>query len=264
MNTMQSGAAPNLMPLPATPRRDYLQALAERALNALAADGSAIALTRDDEIVCEASVGAAPAVDSRLDSSSTLSAQCLRTQVPIVHSERPGRNGASADSFLLVPVMREGRAIGLCVAYAARENAFTSDHIAWLIKTAESVASPPIAAKQVDAARPVESKIPEVEGSKPEPLTPNIATLPPSLDAETLRGLEEDIAQFEREEKRRAKVVLALKGAGVAVLLCVFALSFIPDRVAAWVRPIVTRVEHQFTDRQSPPTQRVTPQQSRR
>ena len=219
---MQSAVATNLIPFPPTLGREFLQALASRALAALDAEGLAIALKQGDDIVCEASVGAAPKEGTKLDAGSVLSARCMRTAEPVVDS-RPANGGAAAYSILLVPIVQNAEAIGLCAAFAARENAFTAEHVASLADTARSVL-------ELRAPRPV----------------PSIAK-PPEFDPQSLEQVEAQIAGFARAEKRRVRTALAMKIAGAVVVLCALGASMMPDRVAAWVAPVVRRFERPAT-----------------
>lgn len=110
-----------------------LNQIVEQACLATGANGAAIVLERDGEMVCRASNGpTAPALGSRLDTSSGLSGECaktLRTQrcgdvltdrrADVEASERLG-----VRSVLVMPLTREGDLVGLFELFSSRPFAF--------------------------------------------------------------------------------------------------------------------------------------------
>ncbi len=226
---MQSAVATNIIAFSSEPRTDSVQALAARALTALDADGVAIALSNGNEIVCEASLGAAPEVGAKLDASSALCGQCLRTATPVIDSRPADGSGPPAYSVVVVPVLEAGQAIGVCVAFSDHENAFSSKAVVTLTHTAQSVA-----ALRAPKADPVTTAAVTADVPKP----------PAPVDPQVLEEIEQQIALFARAEKRRVRVALAVKVACAAVLLGGMAASFVPDRVSASMAPIFHRFEH--------------------
>src|SRR5690349_7144860 len=188
-----------------------LQGLATRARDELAAQGVAIALGQAGEIVCEASAGEAPPVGTRLSTSSTLSSECMRTRKPLCDT---------GCSVLLAPVLSAETAIGVCVAFSPGKHVPTTEHLERLVAVAQAVA---------------QLRKPSQWDSQPRHAT----TLSPA----TLQEVEQAITGFAREEKRRRRVRKARKIAGIALLTCVIGASFVPDRIAAWVTPILHRFE---------------------
>lgn len=224
---MQSAVATNLIRFPPGSRREFLEALATRALASLGAEGVAIALKQGDDIVCQASVGAAPQEGSKLEAGSVLSAECMRSAAPVLHS-RVSAGSAPAYSILLVPIVENGQTAGLCAAFSARENAFTAEHIASLTEIAGCVLEPRL----------------------PEPVADTVK--PPEFDPQSLETVEAQIADFAVAEKRRARAALAVKIAAAVLVLCALGASIVPDRVAGWMAPILRRFERPATPPQAP------------
>lgn len=213
-------------------RSDALPPLAARAMKATGADGVAFALKIGGDIVCAASVGAAPAVGSRVQGESTWSARCIREAQPISFShsdERPGRSY----SAILAPLLHAGQAFGCCAAFASRPDAFSPAHVRALVAIAASA---------------VRSVTPEPKPQPAPPAPPIIEAQEmrpaPTLSAERLKEIEAELASFAAAEQRRARRMVAAKSALAVAVLLVGAASFVPDRVIAWAQPIVHKIEN--------------------
>jgi TonB family protein len=125
------------------------------------ADGAAIAIRRDNLVVCQArSGGMAPELDTKLDADSGISGQCLRTggtllchdtnNDPRVDAEVCRRLGLR--SVAVVPVGRMPAVNGVLEAFSARPNAFDDSQMELLEELAELV----IAAQRRSAESDIE------------------------------------------------------------------------------------------------------------
>jgi TonB family protein len=110
-----------------------LNQIVEQACLATGADGAAIVLQRDGEMVCRASSGStAPTLGSRLDTSSGLSGECLRT----LHTQRcgdvltdPRANIEASErlgvrSVMVMPLLRQEELLGFIELFSSRPFAF--------------------------------------------------------------------------------------------------------------------------------------------
>jgi len=218
-------AVPNLSR--SHPSEDVLHGLATRAMAFTGADGLAIALDRGDGMVCEASIGAAPAIGAKVGPGSTLSEKCIREATTVIYSREADETGV-AYSTILAPIILDSRAIGICAAFANRANAFTHLHLEALTATAAAVV--------------------RCDSAQPDPVS-RVGTVadtprPPALNSEILKEMEGQIAEFAVWERRRARTALVLKFGIAVLLLCGFGSALAPERVAAWVAPIVNRLHH--------------------
>jgi len=196
------------------PGSDVLHALAFRAVASTQADGLAIALDRGSGMLCEASTGAAPAVGTTVGPGSTLSETCIREGRVVAYTREADETG-DAYSTVLAPIILESRAIGLCAAFANRANAFTDEHIAALKETAAAVCR---ITETVDVPAPA------------------------GLSADILREMEDQIAEFAASERRRQRMAITVRFGVVLLLAFALTVSFAPERLAAWVSPIVKRL----------------------
>jgi hypothetical protein len=209
------------------PSADALHALAARAVAFTDADGLAIALDRGAGMVCEASIGIAPAIGEKVGPGSVLSEKCIREATTVTYTREADATG-DAYSTILAPIMRDARAIGLCAAFANRANAFTDPHLAVLTETAAAVC-------RYDDPRPV----PVNRETEP------VDTIDPrALNPEIVKGLEAQIAEFAVSERRRVRIAIAVKCGVVALLVGGLGASLVPDRVTTWVAPILERLHH--------------------
>src|ERR1700680_4427564 len=152
---------------------DVLQRVAERAVAITGADGLAIALAENDEIVLRASAGIIkPGVGARLDRDSAFSGACFRTaQIvrcddteidPRVNLHACRHLGAR--SMVAVPLCGRRRVIGLVEAFSAQIFGFNDSDVRSLELLAELILG---ALKPEDEDRFAESA--EVAATKLEP-----------------------------------------------------------------------------------------------
>ena len=185
-----------------------LNQIVEQACLATGANGAAIVLPRDGEMVCRASSGpTAPALGSRLDTSSGLSSECARTlrtqrcgdvltdtRADIAASQRLG-----VRSVLVMPLLRGNELSGFFELFSSQPFAFGDRDE----RTLEALASR--ALSNLDRA------------SRPLPLTQN------SSASSHMEGLaDDDVAR-----SRGGYVTLVLAG---AVVLCAVLLGVLVGR----------------------------------
>jgi N-acetylmuramoyl-L-alanine amidase/putative methionine-R-sulfoxide reductase with GAF domain len=170
---------------------EVLQLVAERAVAITGADGLAIALAENNEIVLRAAAGAVrPDVGARIDRDSAFSGACFRTaQVvncddtetdPRVNLEACRKLGAR--SMVAVPLCGRRRVIGLLEAFSAWPFGFNDSDVRNLSLLAELVLG---ALKPEDEDRFAESaqaaaiKL-EIPRSSSQPAKPTPATIEPA------------------------------------------------------------------------------------
>jgi TonB family protein len=126
-----------------------LHDLAEEARLAVSADGAAIALDRDDELVCRAAAGStAPDLGIRLNTRSGLSGMCLREGLPQLcrDSEDDERVDAAAcrelgvRAIAVVPVFSGDNIIGVVQVFSGQPDAFSANDLNKLQEFAALVA----------------------------------------------------------------------------------------------------------------------------
>jgi GAF domain-containing protein len=110
-----------------------LQCIAETAQMVTGADGAAIALRRDDVVICQARAGEmAPELGTKLDTSSGISGQCLRTGWALRCDDANNDTRVDAEvcrslglrSLAVVPVGRRPEVSGVLEAFSAVPSAF--------------------------------------------------------------------------------------------------------------------------------------------
>jgi N-acetylmuramoyl-L-alanine amidase/putative methionine-R-sulfoxide reductase with GAF domain len=154
---------------------EVLQLVAERAVAITGADGLAIALAENNEIVLRAAAGAVrPDVGARIDRDSAFSGACFRTaQIincddtetdPRVNLQACRKLGAR--SMVAVPLCGRRRVIGLLEAFSAWPFAFNDSDVRNLSLLAELVLG---ALKPEDEDRFAESAQAAVTKLEPEP-----------------------------------------------------------------------------------------------
>ncbi|HXM21512.1 MAG TPA: TonB family protein [Terriglobales bacterium] len=125
-----------------------LNEIVEHARLATGATAAAIALARDDEIVCRATTGAnAPDLGVRLEANSGLSGACVQSKKwqrcddtetdPRVDAEVC--RGLGVRSILVFPVVREDKLLGVVEVFAPRPNAFSDREIQTLEALSRSI-----------------------------------------------------------------------------------------------------------------------------
>jgi TonB family protein len=115
-----------------------LNEIVEQARLATTATGAAIALVRDDEMVCRATTGAnAPGLGDRLSTRSGLSGACVQTRrvqrcddTEIDHRvDAASLRGLEVRSILAVPVLSGEALVGVFQIFSPRPNAFSDRDI---------------------------------------------------------------------------------------------------------------------------------------
>ena len=125
-----------------------LNRIVELARESTHASAAAIALTRDGEIICRAATGeSAPDLGTRLNSDSGLSAACVQSgnwqrcddseSDPRVDAELCRRLGVR--SMLVVPVLKEGTAVGVLEVFSPHAQVFGDHEMETLGMLARSV-----------------------------------------------------------------------------------------------------------------------------
>ncbi len=161
---------------------DVLQLVAERAVSITGADGLAIALAENNEIVLRASAGMVrPDVGARIDRDSAFSGACFRTaQVincddtetdPRVNLQACRKLGAR--SMVAIPLCGRRRVIGVLEAFSTWPFAFNDSDIRNLTLLAELVLA---ALKPEDEDRFAQSA--QVAATKLEPPKPTVVPAP--------------------------------------------------------------------------------------
>jgi len=125
-----------------------LYEVVEEARNACRATGAAIALERDGEMICRATIGAnAPDLGVPVEMSSGLAAECLNS-AHVQHcddTETDARVDAAAcrrqgvRSMLMVPVVEQGRVLGILELFSDQPNAFAVSDLATLLSLSERI-----------------------------------------------------------------------------------------------------------------------------
>ncbi len=126
-----------------------LQALAEQVLRFLRASGVAIATSREGEMICSASAGAAPGVGTRFQSGAGFSGECMRSGVLMRCND--AENDPRVDhgaclamgirSILAAPICSHSQVTGLIEIFSNRPWAFNRNARILLQRLAEIVAA---------------------------------------------------------------------------------------------------------------------------
>ncbi len=173
---------------------EVLQLVAERAQTVTGADGIAIALAEDDEIICRASVGTmAPDRGVRLDSKAGFSGACFRTgriircddseSDPRVNLEACRRLGTR--SMVAVPLLGQQSVVGLLEAFSTEAFGFNDSDVRSLNLLAELILAalkPEEEDRIVRAAKVAAAELHsvELESLRKIPMTP---AAPPLTDS---------------------------------------------------------------------------------
>lgn len=127
---------------------EVLRLVTEYAVMITGADGVAIALAEDDEIVLRASAGTiTPDLGARIDRDSAFSGACIRTAQIISSDDTEADSRVNqqacrqlgARSMVAVPLESRGVVFGLLEAFSASPSGFTSEDFRNLILLAELV-----------------------------------------------------------------------------------------------------------------------------
>lgn len=175
---------------------DVLRLVAARALAITGADGVAVALARENAIVCRASRGKiAPDPGVRLDPNSGFSGACLRNgqTVRCDDSETDSRVNAQAcrnlgaRSMVAVPLTAKGRVIGLIEAFSSETFGFNESDVNSLNLLGELILAaihPEEEDRLAQLAEQILPKPPEVQ--LPKPVQPQNAEIPISAGTWTI------------------------------------------------------------------------------
>jgi TonB family protein len=167
-----------------------LNEIVEDARLATGATAAAIALSRDDEIVCRATTGDnAPDLGVRLEVHSGLSGACVQSKKwqRCDDTETDSRvnaevcRGLGVRSILVFPVVKEDKLLGVVEIFSPRPNAFSDREIQTLEALSRSIVSnvdraadvvepPPAALPSSPTAAAIVAALPEVEGPVDLPL----------------------------------------------------------------------------------------------
>jgi TonB family protein len=181
-----------------------LEAIARHAREITAADGSAIALSHENEIVCRARAGEiAPDLGARLDSPTSFSGQCVRSNSTLVcdNSEADPRVDAEVcrqlgiRSIIASPVRQSGSAVGVIEIFSSLPRAFSAAHVALIERHAELAANiafrntPPMIAGPAATVlpapplgQPPAPAVASVPVSAETPPSPGVASVPVSAE----------------------------------------------------------------------------------
>ncbi len=212
-----------------------LNEIVEDARLATGATAAAIALSRDDEIVCRATTGDnAPDLGVRLEVHSGLSGACVQSKKwqRCDDTETDSRvnaevcRGLGVRSILVFPVVREDKLLGVVEIFSPRPNAFSDREIQTLEALSRSIVSnvdraadvvepPPAALPSSPTAAAIVAAVPEVEGPLDLPLdlpqrVAPIPTVDTVLETETVPEIR---------QRDYWMMVLTLIVIGVAIFL---------------------------------------------
>ena len=194
---------------------EVLQLVAERAQTITGADGIAIALAEEDEIICRASVGTmAPDRGVRLDSKAGFSGACFRTAriIRCDDSETDPRVNLEAcrhlgtRSMVAVPLLGQQSVVGLLEAFSTEAFGFNDSDVRSLNLLAELILAalkPEEEDRIVRAAKVAAAELhsAELESLRKIPMTPAAPPLTDSVSEYVpLEFSREDIAPDLYEE----------------------------------------------------------------
>ncbi len=175
---------------------DVLKLVAARALAITGADGVAVALAKENAIVCRASIGKiAPDPGVRLDPNSGFSGACLRDgqTVRCDDSETDSRvnaqacRGLGARSMVAVPLTAKGRVIGLIEAFSSETFGFNESDVKSLNLLAELILAAIHPAEEDRLAQLAEQILPKPPDLKAAGVNPSLQA-PENADPESLKS----------------------------------------------------------------------------
>lgn len=200
----------------------WLQHVAETAQRTTAANGAAIAMRQETEIVCRARAGEmAPPLGTKLDASSGISGECLRTARPVrcedttrdARVDPEVRRQLGLWSLAAVSLGQEPNVIGILEVFSALPYSFSLRHLEMLQQLAELV----MATQRMSTAAAVEE-----EKERNSRLTA-IPTPPAAQSEGPTLGLRERVGKF--LEKERQTLVHAFQTGGGRRKLAVFGMA---------------------------------------
>ncbi len=206
-----------------------LNEIVEQACLATGATGAAIVLRRGDEMVCRASSGAtAPDLGSRLDPSSGISGQCIKTfltkrcndVLTDPHADLEASYRLGIRSVLVMPLLRGDKLLGVFELFSSRPSAFGERDE----RTLEALVTRTLANLN-RASQPLIS----------QPLIRMVEPAPPASDtaaiqtAEIRAGSEDDMTKDAATLPRGGTDFLTLM-LGAAVVVCAVTLGVLVGR----------------------------------
>jgi GAF domain/Sel1 repeat len=134
-----------------------LQAILERAMEATAATGAAIALSTEDGVCCRASTGAAPEVGTHLHAGISLTELCLETgQVLLCNDTSTDRRvdprlckEMDVGSVLVSPITQNAKAVGVLLLLSIHRNAFNQHDETAMSKLADGILRLPFMSSKI-------------------------------------------------------------------------------------------------------------------
>ena len=128
---------------------ETLDLMAERARSFTAADGAAIALRDQDDMVCCASAGIAPLAGIRFAVSGGLAGEAIATRQPLIwgNAQKDERVDSALcrrldlKSSAIAPILAGDSVMGVLQVFSGRPNAFDETAVSLLQQLAEFVAS---------------------------------------------------------------------------------------------------------------------------
>jgi hypothetical protein len=192
-----------------------LESISQHARVLTRGTGAAIALAHKGSMICRASVGNAPTLGARLDVSSGLSGECVRTgrvircdnsdNDPRVDAESCRRLGIH--SILAAPILLGGEVVGILEVFSSQRFNFHDGDLAVVEHLAQNVFAVPSSAKakptgttpptiKPESAPPVEhappAKIPLPLATTPATVStvPPVRTAPPTIKPESAPPVE--------------------------------------------------------------------------
>ncbi|MGA7218232.1 MAG: TonB family protein [Candidatus Sulfotelmatobacter sp.] len=225
-----------------------LNEIVEEAALATRADGAAIALLRDGEMVCRASSGKnAPELGARLASDFGLTAECLKTKQPQLCNEAQVDPRADIEaclslgvrSVMVFPLLRAGSPLGVLEVFSSRAGAFRErDEVALevlaqdVLKNLEQ-ASTPLAAEHSNSPASARPDMPTGEKAIPTA----------SATGAKQNPAKEDVKDPHQVPARTAnsQFDLATFAMAAAIVLCAILLGIFLGVGLGWRKTLATR-----------------------
>jgi WD40 repeat protein len=181
----------------------WLMEVVERVSSLTGADGAAIAVCDRWGVICQASVGQAPEIGSRLRPDSALTRECFETAQIVICEDtetdyrvrRATARSLRLRSAVVVPLQARGSVLGVMEVLSSRPSAFSTTHIAGLQRIGERLADILAAEAEPVSAEP-SAPLPEgalaVSLAQPEKFAETVpaqvaALLPPEKPKPRLR-----------------------------------------------------------------------------
>lgn len=231
--------------------------IVEQACLATGATGAAIVLWRDGEMVCRATSGmTAPALGSRLDPSTGISGECIRTlstqRCDDVLADKRADIAAAKQlgirSLMVMPILRGESLSGIFELFSTRPAAFGErDQRTLEVLVSRTQTNIDRAAQPLHVPEPPRSvAVPGIPPLKPAaivaeeshivpepPLAPYLAPLPslePALDRIKERAADSNVEDVADQKAPRSGLDVPTLALSIAVLICAVALGVLVGR----------------------------------